>query len=164
MTIPQFQLMQQTLLQNGLWVLGFWAFFNLLLNGFYWLKIASESENKQFLLMNFCWNVVNMIIFTYSIVFLKSENIKTYFSCLKNQHFLETIFLVNAVLDLGYILFGLYLYECAKNAKTLDIHERNVGFGQSLWLQGGFLLVFDAVMFYLMFSHGKNLENLAKIA
>ncbi len=161
MTLDVFYQQQQNILHTGLCVLLCWAIFNIFLGGI--LMFKTENEQQQFQRMNFFWNLVNLIIAGYSLLFfetetlkndlLKNETAKIYI--LKKQHFLETIFLVNTALDLVYIVFGLYLSECAKTAKNLISCERNTGFGQSLCLQGGFLFVFDLVMFYMIWQHGK---------
>ena len=59
---------------------------------------------------------------------------------------MEKILLFNAGLDIGYIGAGFYLAERSKS--TVNKPNRLKGFGQSLILQGSFLLVFDS-LFYI---------------
>lgn len=60
------------------------------------------------------------------------------------QKGIENILLLNAGLDVGYMLGGLYLLERSKNvSKRQDMLK---GFGQSIMLQGGFLFAFDVIM------------------
>lgn len=58
---------------------------------------------------------------------------------------LEKIYLANAGLDVAYVVGGFFLRE--HGLRTGD--ERFVGLGEALWLQGGFLFLFDATMFAL---------------
>lgn len=59
--------------------------------------------------------------------------------------------MVNGALDMGYMAFGLYLSERAKN--DMEYAARLNGFGQSIILQGAALAVFDAVMFAVQKKH-----------
>ena len=60
----------------------------------------------------------------------------------------EKILLLNAGLDVAYLVTGSWLR--ARAAATPRLPERLRGFGRSLWLQGGFLLLFD-VSFYFIY-------------
>jgi len=73
----------------------------------------------------------------------------------KAQKKTESIFLFNDVLDVGYIAAGIWMREVAPN--QLDQEDLYRGYGNSLILQGSFLLVFDAVAYYIHHSHGKDL-------
>ncbi len=156
MTLQDFYISQNIILKNGIFVLAIWASINLFFGILGILK--TENEYKHFSVMNFCWNIVNMMIVIYSFYSFEIKNNITKLEVLKNQHFLEMIFIVNAVLDLMYITFGFYLQEKSKNAKTLLLCEQNKGFGWGLVLQGSFLLVFDFCMFWIVLKNG-NLYN-----
>jgi hypothetical protein len=58
------------------------------------------------------------------------------------------------------MMTGLFLMEHAKNASSNQALFR--GYGQSLLLQGGFLLVFDVVMYTLQRRSRTLLETLLK--
>ena len=60
---------------------------------------------------------------------------------------MQKLLLFNAGLDVGYMAFGGYLWEKGRN----DGSQRLVGYGQSLILQGAFLMAFDLTLFY--FNH-----------
>jgi hypothetical protein len=81
---------------------------------------------------------------------------------LKAQKKTESIFLVNDVLDVGYIAAGIWMREVAPN--KLDQEELFKGYGNSLILQGSFLLVFDALAYYIHHNHGKEFPALEKVS
>jgi hypothetical protein len=54
--------------------------------------------------------------------------------------------LLNAGLDVAYIATGFYLKERSKNSSS---SERLRGYGNSLLLQGGFLLMFDVALYFI---------------
>ena len=58
--------------------------------------------------------------------------------------------LFNAALDLGYMVGGVYLMERSKNSEQ---SERLKGFGQAVIVNGGFLLIFDSIMYYMHANH-----------
>jgi hypothetical protein len=62
---------------------------------------------------------------------------------------LETTFLLNAGLDVAYVTAGFWLLARAAVPGTVR-PERLLGFGRSLRVQGGFLLLFDVAMWGLM--------------
>ena len=65
------------------------------------------------------------------------------------QHQIEKILLLNTGLDLAYLATGLYLKERGQRLNN----DRNKGYGNSLLLQGAFLLVFDLIQYG---QHRKN--------
>jgi hypothetical protein len=67
----------------------------------------------------------------------------------------EKLLLLNTGLDLAYITTGLYLKE--RGARTNS--ESSTGIGNSLLLQGTFLLVFDLVQYGNHRKNGKLLEQ-----
>ena len=70
---------------------------------------------------------------------------------LHDQRVLVLIFQVNAVLDLGYLLVGWWLAARAARPNLRPFAPaRLLGYGRSLWVQGGFLLVFDALMAWIV--------------
>ncbi|MDA9817300.1 hypothetical protein N9C19_00855 [bacterium] len=81
----------------------------------------------------------------------------SFFETLNQQRKTETVFLINAGLDLAYISSGFIL----KNRQTQDPTEqaKNNGFGNSIILQGGFLLIFDWLAFSIHRRHLKNELN-----
>ena len=81
---------------------------------------------------------------------------------IKEQKKTETIFLVNDVLDLGYIATGIWMRnESVNQGDRADMFK---GYGNSLILQGSFLLAFDAYAYYLHRNHAKQLPMLDKVS
>jgi hypothetical protein len=127
--------------------LGSWAVTNFIGSGIGWSQSESVSW-KSFHQMNVFWNVVNAGLaipgyikarkqsdFLDEAVF-KKEQIKT-----------ERLFLFNSGLDLVYVSSGAILMGTAH--KKPETKERNLGFGQSIILQGSFLLAFDATAYFV---------------
>jgi hypothetical protein len=85
----------------------------------------------------------------------KSRKILDLSESLKAQKKVERIFLFNSGLDLLYIGGGVAMLQ-TKNAKN---PERMRGYGNALILQGSFLLVFDAVEYFLHRSNGFGLKS-----
>ena len=95
--------------------------------------------------MNLAWNSVNLVIAGFGYYnALNAGSDLTLLETFAEQKGIENILLLNAGLDVGYMLGGLYLLERSKNVgKRQDILK---GFGQSIILQGGFLFAFDVIM------------------
>ena len=137
---------------KGMTILGSWAGANLITNGIL-LSNASGSD-KAFYKMNIYWNVVNGALAGLSLL-QKSKNQANMspFQSLEEQHSTEKIFLFNTGLDVAYVVGGIYLLEKSKNSTSdQDVLK---GYGQSVVLQGGFLLLFDGIMYSLHRSHLK---------
>jgi len=63
---------------------------------------------------------------------------------------IERLYLINAGLDILYIGTGTYLTHLSKaREKNKDLLK---GYGKSIMLQGGFLFIFDAVMYFIQHS------------
>jgi len=76
---------------------------------------------------------------------------------LREYHSFNKILLLNAGLDVGYVLGGLYLTERAKNlSKGQNMLK---GYGQSIMLQGAFLFVFDLVLYGFMNEQTQSFLN-----
>jgi len=55
----------------------------------------------------------------------------------------------------AYVATGFYLRERARSRPTIRRRDQLKGYGQSLLLQGGFLLAFDGIMFAAQHRHGQ---------
>ncbi len=144
--------------KTGMLVLGSWAATNIALSPV--LASREEGWKRSFHQMNGYWNGVNLVIAGLGYLnALNGDSAGLGFSeSLKEQHSIEKILLFNAGLDLGYIAGGLYLNERAKNsAKNQD---RFKGFGRSIMLQGGFLFVFDVILYLAQQNHAGELYRL----
>ncbi len=139
-------------------VLGGWAAGNIIINPM--LGRGASGSDKYFYQMNTWWNVVNLTIagFGYHSAVSDDPNAFDALASLHEQHSIEKILLVNAALDVGYILGGLYMKERSLNvSKNAD---RLHGFGRAVMLQGGFLLVFDAIFYAVHKSHSQELMTI----
>jgi hypothetical protein len=76
---------------------------------------------------------------------------------------LERTLIFNSGLDIAYIATGLYLRERGKNELNLTRSEQFQGFGKSLMLQGGFLLVFDALFYSSLRYQSSYFKNLIQV-
>lgn len=148
---------------TGMWVLTGWSVANLAYGGV--AAARTEGSTKYFNRMNMYWNVVNLGIAAPSLIssLRKRNNLPTTLDeSIEELHSLEKTLLFNAGLDVAYLMGGLYLLERAQN--TPDKHDRFKGFGQSILLQGGFLLLFDATNYLaLRKSHRKAAEILKSV-
>jgi hypothetical protein len=133
--------------KTAMLTLGGWAVANIAAGAA--LQGSAEGSTKQFHRMNALWNGVNLAIagFGYYSA-LKSDpaawDLAT--SLGKHQGF-QKVLLFNAGLDVGYIMGGLYLTE---RAKRPDVNSDQLkGFGQSIMLQGAFLMAFDLVNYFI---------------
>ncbi|MDQ7816461.1 MAG: hypothetical protein RDU14_05500 [Melioribacteraceae bacterium] len=136
--------------KTGMIVLGSWAIGNILAGAYGNYKY--NGQTKYFHQFNAMWNVVNLGIaaFGYFNAAGSDPNSMTATQILKEYNSLQNFLLLNAGLDAAYIVTGLYLKERSKNSTNA---ERLRGYGNSLLLQGGFLLAFD---FALYFIHQNN--------
>lgn len=137
--------------------LGSWASLNLVGSGIGW-AVSTHESTKYFHQMNVMWNAVNLgLSIPGYIKAHRGNNRLSFFETMNEQRKTETVFLINAGLDIAYISSGILL----KNRPTEDPTERSkrIGFGNSMILQGGFLLFFDWVAFSLHRRHSKNELN-----
>lgn len=134
-------------------VLGSWGAVNLL-GGTAW-ALNSTGQTRQFNIMNAAWGGINLGIASVMYIGLKKENSKTYplYDNIQRQANLEKALLFNTGLDAAYIMGGLAMnyYGQLPGAKN---GERMQGFGKSIMVQGGFLLVQDLV-FYLLHANNR---------
>jgi len=105
--------------------------------------------------MNALWNTVNLGIAGLGLAgSLRAVPGQDLYESIDAQYGLEKALLFNAGLDIAYIMTGLYLAQLSRSAG--DQSERLQGYGESLILQGGFLLGFDLVV-YLAQRRGRRL-------
>lgn len=152
LTLPNFNQERNDLNRKGMTVLGSWAGANLISNSI--LLSNSTGSDKYFYQMNVYWNVVNGALAGLGILGAKKkqENLSA-FQTLEEQSSTEKTFLINTGLDAAYVMTGVYLLEKSKN--SMDNQDMLKGYGQSVILQGGFLLLFDGIMYGVHRSHLK---------
>lgn len=126
--------------------LGSWAVGNVAVNGA--LMTRSEGSAYYFQQMNVFWNVVNLGLAAagYWGAVQEQPSLISLAETVQKQSSIESILLLNAGLDVAYMIGGAWMLE---HAKTSADAERWRGYGQSLLLQGGFLFVFDVAMYAL---------------
>ena len=132
--------------ENAMLVLGGWAAGNILAGAYGNYK--AKGEAKYFHQFNAMWNVVNLGIaaFGYFNAVNSDPSSMTNLEILNDYNSLQSFLLLNAGLDAAYIMTGFYLKERAKNSPSA---ERLKGYGNSLLLQGGFLLLFDIALYFI---------------
>ncbi|MDA9792112.1 hypothetical protein N9C15_00500 [Schleiferiaceae bacterium] len=142
--------------------LGSYAVANFAISGAGYFTSEDESS-KRFHEMNVMWNTVNLGLAVPG--YLKAKRggkALTLEEMMKEQKKTEIIFFVNDVLDLGYIATGIWMRnEAANQTDRADMFK---GYGNSLILQGSFLLAFDAYAYYLHRNHAKQLSMLNKVS
>ena len=132
--------------ESAMLVLGTWAAGNILIGTYGNFKASGEA--KYFHQFNAMWNVVNLGIaaFGYFNAVNSDPSSMTNLEIIKDFNSLQNFLLLNAGLDAAYIMTGFYLKERSKNSSSA---ERLRGYGNSLLLQGGFLLLFDVSLFFI---------------
>ena len=123
-------------------ILGGWAGLNLVASPL--IKTKSMYSWPHFHQMNFNWNIVNAGIASFGFISAKKKSKLewTNLSLAQERRKLQKILAINIGLDLCYMLVGSLLI---KNASKLDdsSKNRNMGFGNSLIVQGAYLFIFD---------------------
>lgn len=76
---------------------------------------------------------------------------------LKHQSRTEKTYLINTGLDVLYVGAGLWMNKSSDNQKNPDKFK---GYGNSIMLQGGFLLLYDAINYAIHRKHGKLLDKM----
>ena len=144
--LQNFQMERKNINETAMLVLGGWAVGNILIGTYGNFKSCGEA--KYFHQCNAMWNVVNLGIaaFGYFNAVNSDPSSMTNLEIIKDFNSLQNFLLLNAGLDVAYIATGLYLKERSKNSSS---SERLRGYGNSLLLQGGFLLLFDVTLFFI---------------
>ena len=116
---------------------------------------TTEGETQAFWQANAAWNTVNLAIAGLSLHGQASATPGSWdlARSLSEGQKMEKLLLLNAGLDVGYIAFGGYLLERGHRTDSARLR----GWGKSLLLQGGFLLLFDVVLWALNSNHNSKL-------
>ena len=141
--------------QTHLYVLGAWATANIVQGSI----SASNTTGKEHYVhqMNAYWNTVNLAIAGAGLYMVKKQMARKFGLAdnLREQAKIEKLLLLNTGLDAAYIMTGLYLKERGARVNS----EQSQGYGTSLLLQGGFLLVFDLIQYGAHRKNGKLLDQ-----
>ena len=121
---------------------------------------AANGSTRYFNRMNAAWGLVNTGFAGIILLSQKqSAPIASLGQAISRQHRLEKLLLLNTGLDAAYMATGFALIERSRHVQQRP--ERLRGSGQSLLLQGGFLLAFDVVQYLWHRPQGKALETMA---
>lgn len=145
--------------KKSMLVLGGWSAADIIVSG-----IATNTSNREmryFHQMNVMWGVINLAIAGLGYWSSGREKIDnpTLAAVLKHQSKTEKTYLVNTGLDMVYMGTGLLMTQTSNNQKNPDKFK---GYGNSIMLQSGFLLVFDALNYAIHRKHGKQLNGLVE--
>lgn len=143
--------------KNSMIVLAGWSVGNMVMSG-----IATDTRNKEnryFHQMNVMWGGINLAIAGLGYWGAGKEKINnpTLADVLKHQNKIEKTYLINAGLDVVYVGAGLLMNKTSDNQKN---PEKFKGYGNSIMMQGGFLLLYDAIIYGIHRSHGKQLKGM----
>jgi hypothetical protein len=147
---------REMLLGRALAVLAAWALLNLLVSGTLVRRADRRFAPYYFHGMNVGWGLVNTVLACWGILHLRftSPPGLRLAELVAEQLHNENLFLLNTGLDVAYIMTGFYLRALAAVPAPANA-PRLYGFGQALWVQGGFLLVFDAAVWSLLHWQGR---------
>lgn len=142
---------------TGMLLLGGWAAANLIIGGYGWSK--TTGEEKYFHQMNFMWNLVNLSIAGFALYSNAHSGLQalSVSEVLAKHLKTENILLINSALDLGYVGTGFLLRHYS--AKSDKFNSLLKGYGNSLILQGAFLLAFDLTLYGVL--HSQRIEFLS---
>jgi len=143
--------------KNAMITLAGWSVANIVVSG-----IATSTHNKEvryFHQMNVMWGGINLALAGLGYWGANREKIDNPIiaDVLKHQNRLEKTYLINLGLDVVYIGSGLLMNKTSDNQKN---PEKFKGYGNSIMVQGGFLLLYDAVMYSIHHKHGKLLKGM----
>ena len=147
---------------TGMYVLGGWAVANIAGGAIGWA--SSTGSAKYFHQMNLFWNTVNLGIAGFALY----NNLTDDISLLSSDEMLlkhtktENLYLINAGLDVVYIGTGFLL----KHLSVSNLNKQDLlkGYGNSIILQGGFLMIFDLIMWGIQRNHRLDFLNGAEFS
>lgn len=153
----KFEKERTTISKNSMLVLGGWSVLNIVGSG-----IATGTHNREmryFHQMNVMWGGINLAIAGLGYIGNANAKIKdpTMASVLKHQNGVEKTYLINGGLDVLYMGAGLWMNKASDRQKNPDKFK---GYGNSIIVQGGFLLLYDVVNYAIHRKHGKQLNKL----
>jgi hypothetical protein len=135
----------------GMAILGTWALTNISIGAYGWNQ--QTGQRAYFHQMNLFWNTVNLTIAGIALYgnLTSDYGLLTGSELLDKQLKAQHLYLINGALDVGYIAAGSVLRYIAPRYPKNEL--RLSGYGNSVILQGSFLLVFDLVFYGLQRSH-----------
>jgi hypothetical protein len=145
--------------QTAMLTLGAWAAANIA-SGFI-VAGQTQGETKYVWQMNAYWNLVNGGLAVMGYIRARKDMSRKYgFADNESEQIsIEKLYALNLGLDLAYFATGFFLHEKGVNETNLKSHDQLMGYGTSLVIQGGFLLLMDGIVLSL---HHKNSVRLNK--
>lgn len=154
-----FNLQQAETLKFGMLALGGWALINILLSS---IKLTKSSRNKRyFFQMNIYWNIVNLIIAGGSLYYILSVDptARTLSETAEFHYWTLKLLYLSIGLDLAFIMLAAYLKERSLSSPKA---EQYLGWGQSITMQGLFLLVLDITLAVVLEGRAEQLLRLVQ--
>jgi hypothetical protein len=144
--------------KNAMITLAGWSAANIVVS-----SIATNTRNKEmryFYQMNVMWGGINLALAGLGYWGADREKIDnpTLATVLKHQNRIEKTYLINVGLDVVYVGSGLLMNKTSDNQKS---PEKFKGYGNSIMMQGGFLLLYDAIVYSIHQKHGKQLKGMS---
>ena len=135
--------------------LGSFAASNFLLSGIGYATVNDPTQ-KRFHEMNLMWNTVNLgLAIPGYLKAVRPHDPLSLDEMIRTQKKTERLFLINGILDIGYVAAGVWMRnEARSRPERQDLLQ---GYGSSLILQGSFLLAFDALAYIIHRKHSKKL-------
>ena len=120
----------------------------------------TSGETKEFYKMNVYWNLFNLGIAGAGLLDSRKHNTdtETLADAIRQHENMKQVLLINAGLDVAYVVGGGYLRERADTHP--DKADQLRGYGKSIMLQGGFLLAFDLANYFIFRHRGDKQERL----
>jgi hypothetical protein len=152
-------LSRNKLTEKAMIVLGSWGAANMI-SGFI-IAGQYQGEAKYIWQMNAYWGLVNAGIAALGYINARKAMAKKYGYAenVAAQVSMEKLYALNLGLDFAYIATGFYLREKGVNTVNQKSHDQFKGYGTSIIIQGGFLMLYDAIVLSL---HHKNSVRLNK--
>ncbi len=132
--------------QQSLSLLSSWSVGNLIFSPLATNDLFSPNNtNEYFHQMNFSWNLFNLGIAGLGHIIVNKDSKKPWDIETLNlkKKKAEKSIIINMGLDLAYIITGFLLKNNAQKSNAES--SMNKGYGNSLILQGGYLLLYDAI-------------------
>jgi hypothetical protein len=135
--------------EKAMITLGSWAALNIA-SGFI-IAGQTQGEAKYFWQMNAYWNLINGGLAVMGYIGARKAMARKYDLAdnEKAQLSIEKLYALNFGLDLAYIAGGFFLREKGMNTSNIKSQDQLKGYGSSIAVQGGFLLLMDGVMIML---------------
>ena len=145
--------------EKAMITLGSWAVLNIG-SGFI-LAGQTQGEARYFWQMNAYWNLVNGGLAVLGYLRARKAMARKYGLAenASEQQSIEKIYAFNLGLDLAYIATGFFLREKGVNNSNTKSRDQLTGYGTSIIVQGGFLLLMDGIVLSL---HHRNSIRLNK--